>query len=209
MRAIVVGGGVLSHELYRAAHGLGWPLLPSYGMTECCSQAATATVDSPELVLLDHLEARSEDGRLAFRGASLLTGYATESGFIDPKVDGWLLTEDLGSVEGRILHVEGRRGDFIKIGGESVDLGRLDAIVSAVAGPHAAVFAVADDRLGHVIHLVVDGSADAESVSREYDARVHPFERARRVHRIAEIPRSGLGKLMRTKLTELLSDRAE
>jgi O-succinylbenzoic acid--CoA ligase len=40
------------------ARALGWPLLPSYGMTECCSQVATAKLESRDLVLLDHIEAR-------------------------------------------------------------------------------------------------------------------------------------------------------
>ena len=85
-----------------SARTLGWPLLPSYGMTETCSQVATATLRSPELLLLDHVEARTEpDGRLAFRGPSLLSGYATEGGFVDPKTsDGWFVTEDLGSRRG-------------------------------------------------------------------------------------------------------------
>ncbi|HKR62836.1 MAG TPA: AMP-binding protein [Thermoanaerobaculia bacterium] len=199
LRAIVVGGGALSEELYGAGWELGWPLLPSYGMTECASQAATARPGSPELILLDHLEARSEEGRLAFRGESLLTGYGMEGGFIDPKVDGWFVTEDLGRIDGRVLRVEGRRGDFIKIGGESVDLSRLDAL----AGPHAAVIAVPDERLGHVIHLVVEASADVENVAREYDARVHPFERARRVHFVEKLPRTALGKLIRTQLPKI------
>src|SRR5712691_8408649 len=48
MRAIVVGGGALTLDLYSAAHALGWPVLPSYGMTEACSQIATAKGKSPE-----------------------------------------------------------------------------------------------------------------------------------------------------------------
>lgn len=201
LRAIVVGGGALPGPLYVEARALGWPVLPSYGMTETCSQVATARLASPELVLLDHVEARTEgDGRLAFRGASLLSGYGTDDGFIDPKVDGWFVTEDLGGVDGGSLRVEGRRGDFIKIGGESVDLARLDAILAAIAGLHAAVVAVPDRRLGHVIHLAVDPALDAAAVAAAYDQRVHPFERARTVHQIAEIPRSPLGKLLRTQL---------
>jgi O-succinylbenzoic acid--CoA ligase len=201
LRAIVVGGGALPAALYDEARALDWPVLPSYGMTETCSQVATATPASPELVLLDHVEARTEeDGRLAFRGPSLLTGYGTADGFIDPKVDGWFVTEDLGKVEGRTLQVEGRRGDFIKIGGESVDLARLDAILAAVTGPHAAIVAVPDRRLGHVIHLAVDSTLDATAVAAAYDQRVHPFERARAVHQVAEIPRSPLGKLLRAQL---------
>jgi O-succinylbenzoic acid--CoA ligase len=201
LRSIIVGGGALADELYRDARGRGWPVLPSYGMTETCSQVATATLDSPEVVLLDHVEARAEsDGRLAFRGPSLLTGYGTERGFVDPKAGGWFTTEDLGSVAGRVLRVEGRRGDFVKIGGESVDLGRLDAILASIAGSHAAVVAVPDPRLGHVIHLAVEPPCGAEEVVSVFNARVHPFERARGVHRVERMPRTALGKLLRREL---------
>jgi o-succinylbenzoate---CoA ligase len=204
LRAIVVGGGALELTLYDQARELGWPVLPSYGMTETCSQVATAMLASPELVLLDHVEARTEeDGRLAFRGESLLTGYGYASGFIDPKSsDGWFTTEDLGTLESGVLKVEGRRGDFIKVGGESVDLTRLDAILTAVAGPQAAVIAVPDARLGHVIHLAITDAIDAGTVKAAFDARVHPFERARGVHLVPEIPRSPLGKLLRKQLLE-------
>jgi O-succinylbenzoic acid--CoA ligase len=210
LRAIVVGGGALDAALYHDARELGWPVLPSYGMTETCSQVATATLASPELVLLDHAEARTEeDGRLAFRGESLLTGYGTEGGFIDPKVNGWFLTEDLGSLEVQYLKVAGRRGDFIKIGGESVDLARLDAVLGSIAGPHAAVLAVPDARLGHVIHLAVTRGTDGDMIRAAFDERVHPFERARRVHVVGEIPRSGLGKLLRKQLLEQLPQLVE
>ncbi len=204
LRAIVVGGDALDPALYDQARELGWPVLPSYGMTETCSQVATATLASHELLLLDHVEVRTEeDGRLAFRGQSLLTGYGTASGFIDPKTEeGWFITEDLGTVENGVLKIGGRRGDFIKIGGESVDLARLDAILAAVAGPQAAVIAVPDARLGHVIHLAVTQARNAGTVRSAFDAQVHPFERARGVHVVAEIPRSPLGKLLRKKLLE-------
>lgn len=205
LRAIVVGGGALDGDLYNGARERGWPLLPSYGMTETCSQVATATLVSPELVLLDHVEARQEsDGRLAFKGESLLTGYGAEDGFVDPKEDGWLITADLGTVEGRVLRVQGRAGDFVKIGGESVDLTRLDAILAAIAGLHAAVVAVPDARMGHVIHLAVTPEIDADAVVAAFNERVLPFERPRAVHRVAEIPRTPLGKLIRTKLPDFM-----
>jgi len=209
LRAIVVGGGGMADELYEAGCALGWPLLPSYGMTETCSQVATATLASPELILLDHVKVRTEEGGcLAFRGPSLLTGYGTAEGLVDPKRDGWLVTEDLGSVEGRSLRVEGRRGDFIKIGGESVDLARLDAILAAIAGPAAALVAVPDPRLGAVIHLAVDLEVDARAVADAFNGQVHPYERARAVHRVEKIPRTPLGKLMRAQLLERLMDES-
>ena len=191
----------MSAELYRDARALGWPVLPSYGMTECCSQIATATHDGPELLLLDHLEAHVEsDGRLAFTGSSLLTGYATSNrAFVDPKVDGWFVSDDLGSVDGRVLEIEGRAGDVIKIGGELVNLRRLDRILEALT-PDAAIVAVPDERLGFVIHLAV--ACDPGTLREQFDARVAPFERIRAVHRVDTIPRSPLGKLLRKKLAE-------
>ncbi|HVE69806.1 MAG TPA: AMP-binding protein [Thermoanaerobaculia bacterium] len=198
LRAVVIGGGALASSLYSEARALGWPLLPSYGMTECCSQVATATAQSPELLLLDHMEARvEEDGRLSLRSAALFTGYATAEGFIDPRVDGWFTTEDVASIDGGVLRVEGRRGDFVKIGGESVDLSRLDRILAEL-GADAAAVAIPDERLGHVIALAIAG--DDGSVVDAFNTRVFPFERARRVIRVAEIPRTPLGKIIRNRI---------
>jgi O-succinylbenzoic acid--CoA ligase len=186
MRLILVGGGA-----FDPSTAPGWPVLASYGMSEC---ASTVAVDG---VLLPHLEARVEtDGRLAFRGASLFSGYVDAGGnFVDPKVDGWFVSEDLGAVDGRTLEVHGRAGEFVKIGGESVDLGRLDRILREVAGDDAAIVAVPDERLGHVIHLA--STVDAHAIVEAFNARVMPYERIRGVHRVDSIPRSPLGKLLR------------
>ena len=198
LRAVLIGGGALDAELQTRALAAGWPVLASYGMSEC---ASTVTVED---VLLSHLNARVEgDGRLAFRGLSLLTGYIDESGLVDPKVDGWFVSEDVGEVDERRVRVRGRRGEFIKIGGESVDLARLDRILDGVrGGVDAALLPVADDRLGNVIHLAVAGSAD--DIVEKFNARVLPFERIREIHHVNSIPRSSLGKLLRSQLLELI-----
>ena len=195
LRAILVGGGVFDPDLDARARDACWPVLASYGMSECASTVSVCDV------LLSHLEARSdEDGRLAFRGASLFTGYLTdEDGFIDPKIDGWFVSDDVGEVDGRILRVHGRRGDFIKIGGESVDLARLDRILDSVRGGiDAVLFAMPDARLGHVIHLASTG--DTEEIIERFNARVLPFERIRGSHAVRSIPRSSLGKVLRAEL---------
>ncbi len=202
LRAILVGGGPLHSDLNAGALALGWQVLPSYGMSECSSTVAVFDV------LLSHIEARAEaDGRLAFRGPSLFTGYITDAGLVDPKFDGWFTTDDVGEVDGRSLHVQGRRGDFIKIGGESVDLARLDRILESVrGGVDAAIVAVADPRLGNVIHLVSTG--DAGPIVERFNERVMPFERIRGSHSVRSIPRSSLGKLLRSELARrVLSER--
>lgn len=201
VRAIVLGGGAVPDDLYDSARALGWPVLPSYGMTECCSQIATATNHSRELRILSHMRARVEDdGRLAFSGPSLLTGYATAAGFVDPKIDGWFVSEDLGEVSSGVLRVIGRSADFVKIGGESVDLRRLDSVLDSVRGDvDAALIAVDDERLGNVIHLATTAD-DVEAVVASFNQRVFPFERIRAVRRVERVPRSPLGKLLRRQL---------
>ena len=212
IRAIVVGGGAMPRSLYDEARVLGWPVLPSYGLSEACSQVATAEGASPELRILPHMEVKAEGRRLALRSESLLTGYGRvgadgRAEFVDPKREGWFLTEDRGIVrEDGVLEVLGREGEFVKIGGESVDLRRLDAILDEVRGSiDAAVVAVRDDRLGNVIHLAVAAEEFAR-IKADFDRRVLPFERARRVHRVRRIPRTALGKLIRTELAELVEN---
>ncbi len=221
MRAIVIGGAALSDALYRAARDLGWPLLPSYGCTECASQAATATLASleatayPPIVRLPHIEIRvANDGRLELKGPSLFTGYATDEGLLDPKRDGWWTTEDLGRVDGEQVTVLGRSGEVVKVGGELVSVPRLQEVLEAVALARgvvggSAVVAMPDDRLGWAMHLAVDGmpSDDAARLLEAFNRRVLPFERARVLHRLGAIPRSPLGKVLWGELRAMLADR--
>ena len=44
LRGVLVGGGALSVSLYQEAWRLNWPLWPTYGLTECGGQVATAPV---------------------------------------------------------------------------------------------------------------------------------------------------------------------
>lgn len=194
LRAILVGGGALDPDLNARACALGWPVLASYGLTECCSTVAISDV------LLSHLQARADvDGRLAFSGRSLLTGYITNEGLRDPKVGAWFTTDDVGEVDGRTLRVHGRQGDFIKIGGEAVDLGRLDRILDSLRGSmEVAIVAVPDERLGNVIHLAATDEP-GDLVAR-FNSLVLPYERIRGVERVGSVPRSSLGKLQRAEL---------
>jgi o-succinylbenzoate---CoA ligase len=206
LRAIVVGGGALTMDHYKEARKAGWPVLPSYGMTECCSQVATATLDSPELRILDHLSVRAEDdGRLAVQGSSLLTGYIEADGSLhDPKRDGWFTTSDLGRVQGGALIVEGRVDEVVKIGGELVNVARLEVLLEHLRGSRdAALVVVRDERLGAEIHLA--SPADVVELVRQFNGNVHPFERIRRVHRL-DVPRSALGKVRRGELRRMVEE---
>lgn len=222
VRAVIVGGGALNEGLYHAARLLGWPLLPSYGMTETCSQIATAslaTLKSEKMPLaqrLSHAEWRTTpEGLLQVRGPSLLTCYGQlqKDGQIrdwDPKDDGWLETEDFVVLENDTVRFSGRKNDFIKIGGEGSSMGRLREIFDRVVATMDAsvsqqvlLIDAPSARLGCEIHLITtieDKNDFISQLQENFNREVLPFERIREVKYISTIPRSDLGKVLWVQL---------
>ncbi len=222
MRAIIVGGGAMDRTLYKRARDLGWPVLPSYGMTEAGSQIATATLESlnstgfPEITLLSHAKARANtEGFIEIQANSLFSCYAqlkdNQECIWSPQVNGWFTTEDRGQVNGTSLLIEGRSNDYVKIGGEGTNMARLRGMLEEsvrAVKPEAllqvTLLDVPSERLGHEVHLVSTlSSVTSERIAQDYAHRVLPFEKVRQIHLVKEIPRSELGKILWQPLKNL------
>ncbi len=217
LRAVVIGGGALLPSLYEQAVALNWPILPSYGLTECASQVATASLDSwklqkmPSLQLLMHLRGCEREGRLCFAGSSLLSTYAYLEGeevhFIDPKVEGWFISEDRGTIQKEQVTVLGRVDAVFKVGGENVDLVRLETHLQILrlqlkTEAEVTLVAMPDTRLGQSIHLASD-SPNKEQLApliQQFQQTVLPFERIRKIYLLRQLPRSSLGKILKQQL---------
>lgn len=207
LRAVVVGGGALDEDLRVRAAGLGWPLLPSYGLTEACSQVATAALGAKDfawLPLLPHIDARAGNGgALELRGPSLLTGWMlfAEDGaarWEDPKRGGWLRTADRAEVRGRELRVFGRLDDLVKIRGELVDLGALERALQAKVGSGAVCLrARPDGRNGVALTVTAENEAASAEAHAARDV-FPPFARPE-AFAVGEIARSPLGKIVRRR----------
>lgn len=210
LRAVFVGGGALSEGLYEAALKLGWKLLPTYGMTECSSQVATASFNAPDLQILPHVQCSvSSDGLLQIKSGSLLTGYLEISPdqflWSDPKHEGVFTTEDKCIIEGNIIRFSGRIHDWIKIGGENVSLFHLEQHFENLKpqGCDAVLLASKDERLGSIIVAAVD-KKDAgiiQTFVEKFNQTVMPYEKIRKVHVVDEIPRNALGKVVKKRLS--------
>jgi len=222
LRAVIVGGGALNESLYQEARKLGWPLLPSYGMTETCSQIATASLASlqsgsmPLAQKLSHVDWRqTPEGQLQVQGDSLLTCYAQrqKDGAIqdwDPKTDGWWTAEDFVHLEESAVRFVGRKNDFIKIGGEGSSMGRLREIFERMvtwwdpsASQQVLLVDAPSNRLGCEIHLITtleNTKAGVSQLQEKFNQEVLPFERIREVKYISSIPRSDLGKVLWVQL---------
>ncbi|MBX2988569.1 MAG: AMP-binding protein [Bdellovibrionaceae bacterium] len=217
LRRVFIGGGILAPELEREARQRGWPLVVTYGMTETAAMIAVREEADASLgfEILPHLQADvSADNHLRLRGGSLATGLAalSESGEARwrPLLDetAWFRTEDLASLRNGRLLIAGRGRDFVKIGGESVNVNRLREIFSQVLRNHQLpsigfhLWARPSARLGHEIILVSEGSAAAD-LAEDYNRRVLPFERIREMIAVTAIPRTELGKVREEELKKM------
>lgn len=223
LRAVIIGGGVLIPELYQKGVNLGWPLLPSYGLTECASSVATAALGSwekkceaPALEILSHVAVKAEERHLWIQSPSLLSAYAFFENegirLIDPKNQGWFPSEDRGAVNAPFLEIFGRMDGLIKIGGESVDMTRLEALFHAIClqfdcREDYSLVAKPDSRLGHVLTLAI--AAEEPSLAfklaiEKFQLSVLPFEKIRKVCPVPAIPRSPLAKVLKTELLTIL-----
>lgn len=208
LRWVFMGGGFLATELEQKARASGWPLVLTYGMTETSAMIAARTEADPTQGLrpFPNVEgAPGREGRWKFRAPGLATGSAliTSDGFLWHDIkdsDGWFQSEDrLQVLNGRWL-IEGRTSDFLKIGGESVNLSVLRKIFSQVDGGESAYLTSrVSARLGHEIVLATEGG-NFETVVDQYNAKVLPFERIRAIIEVGTLPRTELGKIREEEL---------
>ncbi len=213
LRAVVVGGGAVSAKLYERARDLGWPLLPSYGLTECCSQVATAPLSSldsleePHLTRLNHVKLHTNgEGRLMISSEALLSAYAfvkEESVEIfDPKDAGWFVTEDLAELNGDVIQLKGRSDDRVKVLGELVDVFDLNHRFMTLVHEQnqtldCQLMANVSDREGSQIDLVcqIEGLERVLPLVERFNKTVAGPERIHNIYFVPELVRTTLGKV--------------
>jgi O-succinylbenzoic acid--CoA ligase len=219
VRAVVVGADRLAPELLHEASVLGWPLLPSYGMTETASMIAchqpgkeiTETIpvlEGVEVRVAPAGAAHSSEGRLQLRAPQLFQAELFWNGReyqLQRRPSGWWTTEDRArlSDDGRRVLPLGRDQDFVKILGEGIQLSDLDVRLLALLRSHGfsgeAAFATRpEERRGAELVLVL--TQDFASALELWNSKCSPVERAKSVLVVESLPRTELGKLRRSAL---------
>ena len=167
MRLLLLGGAALPEPLLREAAARGWPVAPSYGMTEMASTITAARpgddLDPPTSgAVLPYREVRiAEDGEVLVRGRTLFAGYLQPDGSLERRDlerpdagGGWFPTRDLGRWHGtgarRRLQIVGRKDRQFVTGGENVQPEEIERALLALPGVlEAVVVAVEDAEFGH------------------------------------------------------------
>lgn len=213
LRVLLLGGAAAPLSLVEEAIRRGIPALPTYGLTEACSQVATQRLQRPLVAVPGVgrplpgvlLEVRNpaggvarpgEEGRIFVGGDTLFSGYAGEPA----RREGLFDTGDLGHLDGEgTLHVSGRRSDLVITGGENVRPEEVEAVLTSFPAIRAAlVFGLDDPRWGQLVAaalVLAPGPAlDEGAFARFLDEHLAPHKRPRRVAIVEALPLTPLGK---------------
>jgi O-succinylbenzoic acid--CoA ligase len=225
LRSVLLGGGPIAAELVERAIDAGWPVVPTYGMTESASGVtALATAQAavrpgsagrplPGVQLRIAHAGRDGTGEIEVRGPSIFAGYVgrpkeTAAAF---DLDGWYRTGDLGRLDADgSLAVVDRRLDLIVSGGENVYPAEIEAVLAShPAIADAGVAGRPDPAWGAVpvAAIVLRSGASAQDAQILAYCREHlaGFKVPVMLVRVDGIPRMASGKLDRRRLRAVLS----
>jgi acyl-CoA synthetase (AMP-forming)/AMP-acid ligase II len=153
----------------------------------------------------------NERGEIAIRSAANIKGYwrneaATKAAFT---ADGFIRTGDIGYLdEDGYLFIVDRKKDIIIRGGENISAAEVEAALYGCEGvAEAAVFGIADERLGEVPVAIMhrrEGSCLSEDELRSFlDGRLSAFKvPALMIFPETPLPRLGTGKIDRVALKQ-------
>jgi acyl-CoA synthetase (AMP-forming)/AMP-acid ligase II len=164
-----------------------------------------------ELAILgegDRPLATGERGEIAIRSASNIRGYWRDEGATGAAftADGYLKTGDIGYLDADdYLFIVDRKKDIIIRGGENISAQEVEAAIYAhPATSEAAVFGIADERLGEVPAAVVyceKGGLDAQGLLAFLGQRLAQFKLPAVIWFLDEpLPKLGTGKIDKVSL---------
>ena len=148
--------------------------------------------------------AAGQVGELLVRPPRMAVGYAGGHS-LDDRVDadGFVRTGDFARVDDDgFVWIEGRVSDVINRGGNKVFPDQVEEVIRLAPGvTDAAVVGLPDARLGEVPVAFVVGDASAAELERLCREHLTPYKVPVEFRRVAELPRSEVGKVLRRALT--------
>jgi len=220
----------LSLNLYTfLKNTFGVRVLQAYGMTEAAHLVATETIHSDcpgsvgkvpsemrQFKFIDADEA-SGLGEICVRGPGVIDQYLNvsknSSHFTD---DEYLRTGDLGCLNGDgYLFLKGRIKEFINRGGEKISPWEVEAVIQELSFVQEVVcFASPDAIYGEQVSCAivssdhyVESQGLREMLSEHCQAKLTAFKCPTKVFIVKEIPKSPVGKVQRTFLSQFFNSQ--
>lgn len=202
MKAIIIGGAVVSASLQQEIQKLSCPVYATYGMTETVSHIALQRLNSMEAS--DHFTVLPGIGiELDERGCLVIRL---------PEFEEKIVTNDLVELltptsfrwSGRIDHV-------INSGGFKISPEKIERIVERIFHDRMInrpffVCGIPDDRLGQKLILTIEGFpiSGEKKILALLKQHLHAYEVPKQIFHIREFIRTGTGKVNRVKTAALI-----
>lgn len=230
LRALIYGGAPMPPDKIRQARDFFGPVLATtYGQTEApqiltvlppadfddprlwasvgrCTARSTVAIMAPDGRLLPP----GEIGEIVARGDLLMTGYwRLPEQTARTLVDGWLHTGDRGLLDDQgYLFLKDRLRDVVITGGFNVYPIDVENTLAQHPSVHeCAVFGVPDDKWGEAVQAAVQLRPACQASEAELQAfvreRLGPVATPKRVFVHASLPRSPVGKVLKSAVREL------
>jgi o-succinylbenzoate---CoA ligase len=191
LRAVLLGGAASDRALLDS----GWPVAPTYGLTQACSSVTIGEIGDVETsgrALPNTTVSIAPDGEILVEGPTVAGG-------------GTLRTGDLGRLDerGRLV-VIGRKADTIVSGGENVAPAEVESVLlehPAVA--EAGVFARPHPEWGEAVtaRVVLRHEATEAELRGWARERLASFKVPKAIEVADRLPRTASGKLLRRELS--------
>jgi fatty-acyl-CoA synthase len=233
LRMITTGSTIVSESFIRRVNDRGLRLVQVYGSTETCPIATYVRAENADrkagaagLPAL-HCEVRvvdvedkdvpaGQDGEIIVRGPNVSRSYwkaptATTEAFRG----GWYHSNDIGHFDDEgYLYVVSRKTDMIISGGENIYPAELENILLECSTIlEACIVGRPDERWGEALVAIVvlqPGACMTEAdVLALFDDRIARYKHPREIRFADALPRTALGKVMRTEVLRAISATVE
>ena len=190
----MLGGAPADPTLLARARDAGWPVAPTYGLTQACSRSPSPSPATPRRPAA---RCPASGVTIAPDGEILVEGPTVAGG-------GMLRTGDLGRLDerGRLI-VVGRKADTIVSGGENVDAGRgRGRAARPPGGGRGRRVRPPRPRVGRGRHRArrPPAPADPEELRAFAAERLARFKVPKAIEPVDALPRNRAGKLLRREL---------
>ena len=229
LRRLIYGGAPMPSDKIREVREFFGPVLgTTYGQTEApqiltvmrpedfedprhwAAVGRTTWFSDVAIMAADgRLLPTGEVGEVVARGDLLMTGYwRLPEKTAETLVDGWLHTGDRGLIDERgYLYLKDRLKDMVITGGFNVyPVDVENALGQHPAVHECAVFGIPDDKWGESVQAAVQlrpgQQADEAELVAFVRERLGPVQTPKHIHFYASLPRSPVGKVLKTAVRD-------
>jgi long-chain-fatty-acid--[acyl-carrier-protein] ligase len=231
LKTVVTGADKASPELIETVKKQGKIFVEGYGISECSPLVSlTSPTGSPkgvglpiphvEICIVDPENSRplpqGQEGEICINGPNVFQGYIgiKKDPFLNLNGKRWYRSGDRGKLDtDGTLIICGRLKRFVKIGGEMVSLGGLEADLLSICHkkgwllmsdqPQLAIAVKEGEKAKIILYITAD--VDRDEINRELiDSGHGSIVKIAEVRKVPQIPLTGTGKVQYRVLDETL-----